>query len=85
MTSLDVVIEANGNLRMIYDESLDLPSIGSVTIRRGSHVEPAANGQWTADLSPVNGPTLGPFAKRGEALAAEVEWLRQHWLIPLRG
>ncbi len=82
---MDIVIDANGNVRMIYDESLDLESIGSVTIRRGSHVEPIASGQWTADLSPVNGPTLGPFAKRGEALAAEVHWLHQHWLIPLSG
>ena len=78
---MDVLIEASGNLRLVYDESLDLPSIGKVTIRRGSHVEPTADGQWTADLSPVHGPVLGPFAKRGEALAAEVRWLQQYWLI----
>jgi hypothetical protein len=78
---MDIIIEASGNARLIYDESLDLPSLGRVTIRRGSHVEPTADGHWTADLSPVNGPTLGPFAKRNEAIAAEVDWLQRHWLL----
>jgi len=32
-------------------------------------------GAWVADLRPVNGPLLGPFAKRSVALAAEEEWL----------
>jgi len=26
------------------------------------------------------GPTLGPFASRSAALAAEVDWLDRHWL-----
>jgi hypothetical protein len=82
MTAMDIIVEAGGNARLIYDESLDLSAIGSVTIRRGSHVEPNSNGEWTADLSPVNGPTLGPFSSRSEALSAEVAWLREHWLIP---
>lgn len=30
---------------------------------------------WWADLSPVNGPLLGPFLSRSSALEAEVEWL----------
>ena len=32
---------------------------------------------WTANLAPVGGPVLGPFARRGDALAAEVAWLRE--------
>ncbi|EMB17938.1 hypothetical protein RE6C_01332 [Rhodopirellula europaea 6C] len=39
------------------------------------------NGQWTADLSPVGGPVLGPFALRSEAIEAEIEWLHCHWLL----
>lgn len=35
---------------------------------------------WWADMLPVNGPVLGPFDKHSEALAAEVEWLREHGL-----
>ena len=47
-----------------------------VEIRRASHVEPTADGQWTADLSPIDGgPLLGPFPMRAEALAAEAEWI----------
>jgi hypothetical protein len=49
-----------------------------MSIRRASHVEPDDDGQWWADLSPVNGPHLGPFAKRSEALTAESSWLEQH-------
>jgi hypothetical protein len=42
--------------------------------------EPDASGQWLADLAPVSGPILGPFAQRSEALAAESDWLARHWL-----
>jgi hypothetical protein len=79
---MDIVIETTGNVRMVYDESIDLQTIGCVEIRRGSHVEPTASGQWTADLSPVNGPVLGPFKTRSKALSAEVDWLRRNWLVP---
>jgi hypothetical protein len=78
---MDIVIETTGTVRMVYDESIDLSSIGHVNIRRGSHVEPVVCGWWTADLSPVNGPVLGPFKSRSEAVSAEVDWLERHWLV----
>lgn len=79
---MEFLIEARGNVRCIYGEAIDLRGLGRVSIRRGSHVEPAEDGRWLVDLSPVEGPRLGPFAKRSEALAAEVAWLREHWLLP---
>ena len=51
-----------------------LAKLGAVSIARASLVEPGPDG-WYADLSPVAGPLLGPFALRAEALAAEVKWL----------
>lgn len=49
---------------------------GKASITRASHVEPAADGSgWTANMSPVGGPVLGPFPLREIALAAEVEYL----------
>lgn len=33
---------------------------------------------WWADLLPSNGPVLGPFNTRTEALDAEVAWLREN-------
>nr|WP_146393140.1 hypothetical protein [Allorhodopirellula solitaria] len=66
---------------MVFDDRVDLRSMGCISIRRGSHVEPTSGGQWTSDLSPVAGPTLGPFDKRSEALAAEVTWLHRNWLV----
>jgi hypothetical protein len=60
---------------------LPLHKLGTLTIRRASHVEPTADGQWQADLSPVNDPVLGPFGLRSEAISAEVECLRLHYWI----
>ena len=81
---MDLLINALGDVRCIYGEILDLQQLGQLSISRGSHVEPTADGQWTADLAPVQGPLLGPFSQRTGALAAELEWLNTHWLIPGR-
>jgi hypothetical protein len=81
MTLIEVVVVPDGMVKMIFDERYDLRVIGCARIARASHVEPTDGGQWTADLSPVGGPTLGPFDQRREALAAEVRWLQQNWLI----
>jgi len=82
MSGVELVIEADGRVRMIYSETVDLQPLGEIAICRASHVEPTADGHWTADLSPVDGPILGPFPHRSAALRAEVAWLQQHWLVP---
>ena len=79
---MQLLIEPSGNCRCVYSEAIDVRQIGETSIRRGSHVEPTSDGRWTADLSPVNGPSLGPFSTRSEALDAEVEWLLENWLTP---
>jgi hypothetical protein len=81
--TMQLVVDGTGQVLCIYGEVLDLSALGPRTIRRASHVEPDAAGQWWADLSPVNGPTLGPFVWRSEALAAELAWLEQHWPQPV--
>ena len=71
---MKLVVEG-GKIRFIYsDDLLPLMGEGRTRIARASHVEPVAAG-WVADLSPVNGPRLGPFATRKEALDKEVAWL----------
>lgn len=79
---MELVIAPGGTIRCLYDESFDMAALGRIAITRASHVEPDGNGGWTADLNPVHGPVLGPFPFRSQALAAEVEWLRDHWLMP---
>ena len=79
-TIIELVIDPRGTGNCIYTEDLDLARLGEVQLRRGSHCEPDEQGQWWADLAPVAGPKLGPFTKRSDALSAEVEWLREHWL-----
>jgi hypothetical protein len=74
-TAMELVVDAGGDVRCIYDEVLDLRGIGRLIITRASHVEPDAEGYWWADMGPLEGPVLGPFKSRSEALAAEREWL----------
>ncbi|MFY9254462.1 MAG: hypothetical protein WAO83_13500 [Fuerstiella sp.] len=77
---MQLIVTASGSVHCLYGEELDLPRIGRLAIRRGSHVEPTSDGQWTADMAPVRGPVLGPFPDRTDALTAERQWLAQHWL-----
>ena len=81
---MDLLIQVSGTVRCVFGEEIDLGQLGQLSIRRGSHVEPTPDGQWTADLAPVQGPLLGPFPTRTAALNAEVSWLREHWLLPSR-
>jgi hypothetical protein len=80
--TMQLLIDRDGVVRCLYEEALDLAVLGVVAIRRASHVEPDAAGRWWADLMPVHGPTLGPFARRTQALTAERDWLERHWLLP---
>ena len=77
---MELMINSSGDIRCVYGEEVNLSELGRLSIQRGSHVEPTADGQWTADMSPVQGPQLGPFDCRTQALEAEVAWLNQYWL-----
>ena len=77
---MQILITTQGNLHCLYSDDLELGLVGKLQITRGSHVEPTPDGCWTADMSPVHGPVLGPFRTRVEALAAEVQWLEVNWL-----
>jgi hypothetical protein len=77
---MQIVISRSGEVRCVYDELLDLSVLGQVSITRGSHVEPDAEGRWWADLGPCSGPRLGPFERRSQALEAERKWLEANWL-----
>jgi hypothetical protein len=76
----DLIIDSAGTVRCLYDEVFDLLTLGHVQLQRTSHVEPDAHGSWWADLAPVAGPRLGPYALRSLAIAAEQEWVTKHVL-----
>lgn len=78
---MQLIVKPDGTIHCLYDEALDLCSLGKCTVKRASFVEPNGDGGWTADLAPVGGPELGPFALRSEALAAEQLWLERHILV----
>jgi hypothetical protein len=77
-----LIIEPGGRVRGIYSEEIPLEALGLPKIVRASTVEPDQDGRWHADLRMILGPVLGPFEKRSGALAAEVAWLEEHWLVP---
>lgn len=77
---MQIVIEANGSAKCLYGEAIELATLGSLKIVRASHVEPDPNGNWLASI--INGPTLGPFERRSEALKAEADWLITNRLSP---
>jgi len=77
---MQLIIQSGGIVRCLYGETINLGTLGPLSIERASHVEPTPNGHWLADLSPVMGPVLGPFPQRSAALGAEAAWLHSHWL-----
>ena len=72
-----LTITPTGQTRCVYTEALDLDRLGKSQIRRASNVEPGPGG-WYAEI--VGGKTLGPFAKRSEAIRAEVAWIEENVL-----
>lgn len=71
----------DGTIRCLYTEELDLAGLGTVTITRASNVEPDKDGRWVADMAPSGVDIkLGGFAKRSEALAAEVAFVEENIL-----
>jgi len=75
---MDIMIATDGTIRAIYSDDLrELLEEGQTTIKRASHVEPCPGG-WSADMSPVGGPVLGPYKTRAQALGREVAWLESH-------
>lgn len=77
---MQMIVTHSGAVRCLYDESIDLQQLGRLHISRASHVEPTPDGQWTADLTPVGGPVLGPFPMRADALNTERQWLEVEYL-----
>lgn len=90
----EVRVKVSGmTARVVYSDDLaGLLGKGRATTVRASHVEPVedyiARGWtlrdgkeaigWVADMGPVCGPVLGPFALRQAALDAELAYLRTH-------
>jgi hypothetical protein len=79
----ELVIAIDGSIRFLWDDCLaPLLAEGEISLFRASHVEPVGT-LWYADLALVDGPILGPFLLRADALAAEAAWLLAHVLTDL--
>jgi hypothetical protein len=74
---MTLLITPAGNTISLHSDDFDFTRIGAARIQRASNVEPCDQG-WQADLSPVNGPILGPYAKRRQALQAEIDWIERN-------
>lgn len=75
MQEFQIGVNSKGDLTFIYSDEISfLKALGTFSVKRASHVEPTEDGKWTASM--VDGPVLGPFDLRGDALSAEVEYLK---------
>lgn len=82
MSTLTIAFDDTG-ATCVYDDMLadTMDELGDVVVTRASHVEPNPSGGWDADMSPItgrDGPVLGPYRLRSEALQAERDWLMEH-------
>ncbi|RLS26221.1 MAG: hypothetical protein DWH74_00035 [Planctomycetota bacterium] len=75
-----ISIDRNGGIRAIYSDGFNWQALGKPLIQRASQVEPDHLGLWWADLAVSGGPRIGPFARRTDAIAAEVAWLERNRL-----
>ena len=50
---MQLIIGPSGTIRCIYDEAIDLRSLGSLVIERASHVEPDAEGSGGPICNPL--------------------------------
>ena len=77
---MEILITPDGNIRHIYSDELTgvFTEDGTVNTFRASHVEPAKNEGWTADMAPMGGPVLSGFKLRQEALDAETRWITNY-------
>jgi len=73
-------IDTQGQVRGIYTDDFPWRELGKPMVQRASHVEPDHLGLWWTDLSLSNGPKIGPFARRADAISAEIAWLERNRL-----
>lgn len=81
------ILIKGGKLITLYDDEVarelqkDLKA--TAEIKRVSHVEPVpgerTNIEFTADLSPIQGPILTGFPTYKEAVNAEIEWIQKNY------
>ena len=64
------------------DPTGDLTNEAKHWLRNKRSMQPAhlPKDAWWADLTPVDGPVLGPFSIRDTALSKEIEWLKANGL-----
>ena len=70
----------NGEIKYIYNESIDLDSIGNKVIKRASFVEPEGS-NWFVDLSPLGwNIKVKGFKTRSEAINYEINYIENNIL-----
>ena len=75
-----IFIRPNGTINCIYTDDIRflISSAQQVNIRRVSNVEPTTDGQWVADMSPIDGPESPAFDRRADALTWEKDWIENY-------
>ena len=80
VAAMQLVIKPGGIIQCIYGEEIDLAALGKPAISAPAMSSLTSRGGGWRIYHPVNGPLLGPFHSRSEALVAEQAWLETNWL-----
>jgi hypothetical protein len=82
-TELVLTIDGGGVVTAVWDDALAglVELAETVECWRASHIEMRPDGLWQVDFLPVNGPILGGYRLRADALTAEREWLARHLAV----
>lgn len=75
---MDIFIKPDGAVQALYTDDFDFETLGKREISKASYIEVDEQSQFWSDLSPVDGPRLGPFYKRSQAIKAEQDWIVQN-------
>lgn len=77
-----VLIDKQGVLQFVYQEEVDLSSLGKHMICRASQVEPDADGTWYVAI--IGGITKRGFTSRSSALRWEKDYVEAE-ILPRGG
>jgi hypothetical protein len=71
------IIDEMGDIRGLYDETIDFRKLGTLTVERASNVEFSDEQQeWQAILP--DGTVIASCPSRKEAIEAEIAWLNKN-------
>jgi hypothetical protein len=75
-----IISICNGEIKYLYNETINLNSLGEADIQRASYVEPSDD-KWYVDFSPIGeDKIIKGFGTRSEAIKYEIKYIENNIL-----